>query len=108
MLNWMSPTNVSEIRSFLRLAGYYRGFIQDFLKITKPMTRLLKKGKDFEWTKDCQASFEELLHCSISFDSTGHNEEVRYLLRRFTPRIRMCINIVWTSGLICIPTVEKA
>jgi hypothetical protein len=49
----MPPTNISEIRSFLGLAGYYRGFIQDFSKIAKPMTRLLEKGKDFEWTKDC-------------------------------------------------------
>jgi hypothetical protein len=45
VLNWMLPTNVSEIRSFLRLAGYYHRFIQDFLKIALPMARLLMKGK---------------------------------------------------------------
>jgi hypothetical protein len=48
MLNWMPPTNTSEIRSFLGLAGYYRQFIKDFFKIAKPMTRLLEKNKDFD------------------------------------------------------------
>ena len=60
VLNWMPPQNVSEIRSFLGLAGYYRRFIQDFSKIAKLMTKLLEKGKDFEWSSECQASFEEL------------------------------------------------
>jgi hypothetical protein len=48
VLNWMPLTNASEIRSFLGLVGYYRWFIKDFSKITKPMTRLLKKNKDFD------------------------------------------------------------
>jgi hypothetical protein len=52
--------NASEIRSFLRLAGYYHRFIKDFSKIAKPMTRLLEKNKDFDWTEECQVSFEEL------------------------------------------------
>jgi hypothetical protein len=56
----MQPTNVSEIHSFLGLASYYRQFIKDFSKIAKPMMKLLKKNKAFEWTKECQASFEEL------------------------------------------------
>jgi hypothetical protein len=60
VLNWVPPATVSEIRSFLGLAGYYRWFIKDFSKIAKPMTKLLEKNKAFEWTKECQASFEEL------------------------------------------------
>jgi hypothetical protein len=60
VLNWMQPTTASEIRSFLGLAGYYHRFIKDFSKIAKPMTKLLEKNKAFEWTKECQASFEEL------------------------------------------------
>jgi hypothetical protein len=56
----MPPTNASKIWSFLGLAGYYRQFIKDFSKIAKPMTRLLEKNKDFDWTAECQASFEEL------------------------------------------------
>jgi hypothetical protein len=53
VLNWMPPTNASEIHSFLGLAGYYHRFIKDFSKIAKPMTRLLEKDKDFDWTEEC-------------------------------------------------------
>jgi hypothetical protein len=56
----MPPTTASEIRSFLGLAGYYRRFIKDFSKIVRPMMKLLEKNKAFEWTTECQASFEEL------------------------------------------------
>jgi hypothetical protein len=48
VLNWLPPTNVSKIRSFLGPAGYYRRFIKDFSKITKPMMKLLEKNKAFE------------------------------------------------------------
>jgi hypothetical protein len=60
MLNWVPPMNASEIWSFLGSVGYYRQFINDFSKIAKPMTRLLEKNKDFDWTEECQANFEEL------------------------------------------------
>jgi hypothetical protein len=60
VLNWMPLMNASEICCFLGLAGYYRRFIKDFSKIAKPMTRLLEKNKDFDWTEECQVCFKEL------------------------------------------------
>jgi hypothetical protein len=57
VLSWNAPTSVGDIQSFLGLAGYYRRFIEGFLKISKPMTELLKKDKKFEWTSACEASF---------------------------------------------------
>jgi hypothetical protein len=57
---WESPKNVGEIRSFLCLAGYFRRFIENFSKIAKPMTELLKKEKKYKWTDACEASFQEL------------------------------------------------
>jgi hypothetical protein len=56
----MPPMNASEIQSFLGLASDYHRFIKDFSKIAKPMMKLLEKNKTFEWTAECQASFEEL------------------------------------------------
>ena len=50
VLDWEPPQTVSEIRSFLGLAGYYCRFIENFSKIAKPLTALLEKGKDFNWT----------------------------------------------------------
>jgi hypothetical protein len=43
VLDWRSPKSVTQIRSFLGLAGYYRRFIPNFSKIAKPMTQLLEK-----------------------------------------------------------------
>jgi hypothetical protein len=60
VLSWNTPTSVSDIRSFLGLAGYYRSFIEGFSKISKPMIKLLGKDKKFEWSAKCEASFQEL------------------------------------------------
>jgi hypothetical protein len=49
---------VSEIRSFLGLAGYYQRFIEGFFKIARPMTELLKE-KNFNWIESCERSFQE-------------------------------------------------
>jgi hypothetical protein len=48
VLSWNAPTSVSDIQSFLGLAGYYRRFIEGFSKISKPMTELLEKDKRFK------------------------------------------------------------
>nr|CAH66282.1 OSIGBa0116O04.4 [Oryza sativa] len=60
VLSWKQPKTVSEIRSFLGLAGYYRRFIENFSKIARPMTRLLQKEVKYKWTEDCERSFQEL------------------------------------------------
>jgi hypothetical protein len=60
VLNWKTPQNVSDIRSFLGLAGYYRRFIEGFSKISKPMMKLLAKGNTFERMPRHEISFQEL------------------------------------------------
>ena len=59
-MEWKTPRNVLEIRSFLGLAGYYRRFIEGFSKISKPMTALIQKSAPFEWSEACEKSFQEL------------------------------------------------
>ncbi|KAL4360715.1 hypothetical protein GQ457_04G000690 [Hibiscus cannabinus] len=54
------PTTVKGIRSFLGHAGFYRKFIEDFSKITKPLCSLLEQGRPFEFNKDCTKAFNLL------------------------------------------------
>jgi hypothetical protein len=54
------PTNPTEVRAFLGLAGYYQKFVEGFSSIARPLTQLLKKDKKFEWTEKCEQSFQEL------------------------------------------------
>jgi hypothetical protein len=60
VMEWKASTSVSEIRSFLGLAGYYRRFIPDFSKIAKPMTQLPEKDCKFAWTMECETAFRTL------------------------------------------------
>jgi hypothetical protein len=57
---WSAPKNVIEVRSFMGLTGYYRIFIEGFSKISHPITSLQKKGVKFQWTSDCEKSFQHL------------------------------------------------
>jgi hypothetical protein len=60
VLDWEPPTSVTQVRSFLGLVGYYRRFIPNFSKISKPITELLKKGNKYVWSKDCDEAFNTL------------------------------------------------
>jgi hypothetical protein len=53
----MSLRSVTQIHSFLGLAGYYRRFIPNFSKIAKPITKLLEKDVMFKWSPQCEETF---------------------------------------------------
>jgi hypothetical protein len=57
---WETPKNVTEVRSFLGLAGYYRRFVKGFSTIATPLTRLLQKGVNFVWNEKCDQAFNKL------------------------------------------------
>ena len=59
-MNWKPPRNVTDVRSFLGLAGYYRRFVRGFSVIASLLTKLLRKGIKFEWTNKFKNSFEQL------------------------------------------------
>ena len=60
VVNWKRPSNVTEIRNFLGLAGYYRRFVKDFSKIAGPLSSLTRKNEKFDWTDKVEESFQEL------------------------------------------------
>jgi hypothetical protein len=62
IIDWPTPRDVTDIRSFMGLAGYYRRFIKGFSKIGHPITSLQRKGVKFIWTTECEGSFQQLKH----------------------------------------------
>jgi hypothetical protein len=60
IMEWPTPKDISDIRSFMGLAGYYRRFIKGFSKIGCPITTLQKKEVKFIWSSKCEEIFQEL------------------------------------------------
>ena len=58
IMNWHTQRNVTDVRYFMGLAGYYRRFIEGFSKVSHAITSLQKKGINFEWTSRCEESFQ--------------------------------------------------
>jgi hypothetical protein len=58
--DWPVPTTVKQVRAFLGFGNFYRRFIWHFSELAKPLNDLLKKDQKFEWTDNCQRSFDEL------------------------------------------------
>ena len=57
---WSTPKNVTEVKSFMGLAGYYRRFIAGFSRVAHPITSLQRKEKKFQWTEECEKRFQQL------------------------------------------------
>lgn len=59
VVKWERSSTMTEIKCFLRLDRYYCRFIDGFLSIAAPLTRLTKKNVKFEWDEDCENSTNE-------------------------------------------------
>jgi len=58
--NYPFPRNVKELCRVLGLFGWFRKFIPHYSEITQPMTKRLRKGTTFHWTKEQENSLQEL------------------------------------------------
>ena len=78
IMEWPTPTNFTEVRSFMGLAGYYRWFIEGFSKIENIIMEVQKKKKKFVWTKKCAKAFwmlKDLLTTTLIFKIPGMDED---------------------------------
>jgi len=58
--DWPIPSTVKQVREFLGFGNFYRQFIRNFSDIAQPLNKLLKKDRNFDWTLECQSSFDEM------------------------------------------------
>ncbi|CAK1602518.1 unnamed protein product [Parnassius mnemosyne] len=66
ILNYPTPTSAKEVKRFLGMAGWYRRFITNFSKISKPLNKLTSKNVRFEWTTEADESFNHLKTALVS------------------------------------------
>ena len=72
---YQPPRSVTQLRSFLGLAGYYRNFVENFAKNANPLFKLLKQNQEFVWDDACQKAFEYLKNALISEPVCVHYDE---------------------------------
>ena len=91
------PTNIKDVRHFLRLTGYYQNFICNYVDITHPLNCLMCKSQPFIWTPECQASFN-MFHIQLSNTPIVQlpNPNKPYVL--FTDVSRFCYSDVLTQA----------
>ncbi|GBG73340.1 hypothetical protein CBR_g13061 [Chara braunii] len=65
--DWPTPSTLTELRSFLGLANYYRKFVRNFSTIAAPLRRLLKKEAIWQWDKDCTSALKKLKRALIEY-----------------------------------------
>ncbi|XP_059068656.1 uncharacterized mitochondrial protein AtMg00860-like [Cryptomeria japonica] len=57
IVDWPTPQSVTEVKSLMGLARYYRKYVEGFSRIVAPITSLQKKRKKFEWIEKCEEAF---------------------------------------------------
>ncbi|GJY19597.1 putative reverse transcriptase domain-containing protein [Tanacetum coccineum] len=103
--NWKAPRTPTEVCSFLGLAGYYHRFLENFSKITKPLTILTQKSKTFEWGEEQELAFQTLkdndCDCEICYHPGKANVVADALSRkeRVKPKRVRAMNMILQSSI---------
>ena len=63
MFDFPRPSDRKQVQSFLGIAGYFRRYIPIYGNISSVLSELLKKGKIFQWTEECEKEFLALKSC---------------------------------------------
>nr|GEX61179.1 putative reverse transcriptase domain-containing protein [Tanacetum cinerariifolium] len=114
---WPRPTSVTEVRSFLGLAGYYRRFVEGFSRLALPLTKLMRKSEKFVWNEEREKSFEELkqrgfqIYSDASKKGLGcvlmqHGKVIAYASRQLKPYEQLDIP-VWKWDEISMDFVTR-
>ena len=111
VIDWPRLTTVTEVRSFLGLAGYYRRFVKNFSKIAAPLTRLTQKNVKFNWIDRCEEHFlllKELLTSALVLTLPSGDE--RYTVYCDASRVGLGCVLMQNgkSDCLCFTTVEEA
>ncbi|CAI7787930.1 unnamed protein product [Closterium sp. NIES-54] len=75
--DWIAPTSVKELQSFLGFANYYCRFVQGYASIASPLTELLWKGIDFDWGPAQQQAFEQMKQSLTSSSTLSYPDLTR-------------------------------
>ena len=109
--DWSRPTNVTEIRSFLGLSGYYQKFAKGFSKIVIPLTQQTKKNTKFVWGENKEKNFQELkdklMPALVLAMSLGTEEFVMY---RYASKLGLgcCSDAIWKNNCLCFQAVQNS
>ena len=66
VLKWPVPTKVKQVQAFLGFANFYRRFIENFAKMSKPLSDLTKKDSIWNWSIEQQNAFDILAKFSMN------------------------------------------
>lgn len=66
IVNFKTPVNISDVRRFLGLSGYFRKFVPAYAVISEPLRKLLRKDEPFNWGESQDSAFQELKNALIT------------------------------------------
>ena len=93
---WPQPQDITGVRSFVGLANYYRCHIAGFAKRAEPLTDMLKKNSDFEWTEACEKSFQDVKTELLEGSATSYPDfEKRFFVK--PDASKTCVGAVLTQ-----------